>query len=400
MLAIITTKLPIASRRPSTRDSMIGPQPWARKLASVGLAVIEFHSEMSRIQSAAPLADVGEIEPKTASWRAHHGPMTRRNSASGGHAGEDRDRRAIVDVAPGAPARDARAAPERRSASQMSPIEPARRTPSLRASVASPASRPAIANDRPSPLRPRAVSHSVAGDERMEDREVLGLGHEHGGGARDRGDHAGRRGHDRAGAGVPGDDPRQRRHERADEHAGQGARERRSGRGARRTAPAGSSRGAASGRSRGSAGRRDRAADCRPRRRSRRSRRSGRCRRRSPARRRRSSRNPGTPDRDTGPRARLGPQGPGGTVQPRSARRGSLPNEVGHSAPTNRATTHRNHRAPLARAPNSRRAPFAALDQEIEGSNPSSLATPYVASARFGRSQRSASSSSIPLRRA
>ena len=32
----------------------------------------------------------------------------------------------------------------------------------MRASVASPASRPAMANERPSPFRPRAVSHSVA----------------------------------------------------------------------------------------------------------------------------------------------------------------------------------------------------------------------------------------------
>src|SRR6185503_18253758 len=79
---IITAKLPIASNRPCSRDAMIGPQPWEKKYAGVGSTVIEFHSEICRIQRAAPDADVGEIEPKTAIWRAHHGPITTRNRAS------------------------------------------------------------------------------------------------------------------------------------------------------------------------------------------------------------------------------------------------------------------------------------------------------------------------------
>src|SRR5258707_14887377 len=77
-----TTKLPIAEVSPSIRLEMIGPGPWARNDASDGWAVIEFHSWMFRIQSAAPFEDVGEIEPNTDSWRAHHGPMTTMNSAN------------------------------------------------------------------------------------------------------------------------------------------------------------------------------------------------------------------------------------------------------------------------------------------------------------------------------
>src|SRR4051794_33590526 len=81
-LEISTAKLPTASRKPWSREARIGPQPCARNEDSDGLAVIEFHSAMFRIQSATPVDDVGEIEPKTASCRAHHGPMTTMNNAN------------------------------------------------------------------------------------------------------------------------------------------------------------------------------------------------------------------------------------------------------------------------------------------------------------------------------
>ena len=106
-----------------------------------------------------------------------------------------------------------------RSASHTSPIAPASRIPSLRASVARPASSPASANERPSPLSPRAVQPERRRHERMEDREVLRLGHEDGRGAGDRRQHARRDADDRARAGVAGDEPGQRRGERADQDA-------------------------------------------------------------------------------------------------------------------------------------------------------------------------------------
>src|SRR6185295_2709618 len=82
MLAIITQKLPRASTRPWRREARIGPQPWAKKWAGDGSAVIEFHSLIVRIHRAAPDDDVGETEPNTSSWRAHHGPITSMNRAN------------------------------------------------------------------------------------------------------------------------------------------------------------------------------------------------------------------------------------------------------------------------------------------------------------------------------
>ena len=44
--------------------------------------VMLFHSAMSRMKRTLPDAVEGESDPKTASWRAHHGAMTSRNSAT------------------------------------------------------------------------------------------------------------------------------------------------------------------------------------------------------------------------------------------------------------------------------------------------------------------------------
>src|SRR5215210_4406205 len=73
---MITAKLPIAATSPSTRVWMIAAKPWSRNRWIVGTIVIEFHSSMFRIHSALPDDAVGEIEPKTASCRDHHGAIT------------------------------------------------------------------------------------------------------------------------------------------------------------------------------------------------------------------------------------------------------------------------------------------------------------------------------------
>ncbi len=83
---------------------MIGPNPWPRKYAGVGSTVIEFHSEIWRIQSAAPVDDVGEIEPKTSSWRNHHGPITSMNSAKAATAARTVIGGPVVDPRPRAAA--------------------------------------------------------------------------------------------------------------------------------------------------------------------------------------------------------------------------------------------------------------------------------------------------------
>ncbi len=62
------------------------PRPWSRKVDRVGWPTIEFISASERIHRIRPDADDGEIEPKTVSWRAHHGAITSRNSPSEANA--------------------------------------------------------------------------------------------------------------------------------------------------------------------------------------------------------------------------------------------------------------------------------------------------------------------------
>ena len=191
---------------------------------SDGFATIEFHSRKSRIQSAAPLEEVGEIEPKTASWRAHHGPMTMRNAPSARRPARTliawRSSTRVQERVP----RRARST-RTRSASQIMPSVPPSSTPSLRVSASTPARKPASTKPRPSPRRPRDAAQSVAGDERHGDRECLGLGHEHGDRAGNGDEDARGPGRVRGAPGIASDRPRERRRQRADQQARERARE-------------------------------------------------------------------------------------------------------------------------------------------------------------------------------
>src|SRR5579862_4667706 len=151
-----TTKLPSAQLSPLRSWAAIVAKPWASQDWSVGWAVIEFHSEMLRSHRAAPLEEVGEIEPNVASWRAHQGPITTKNPTSARNpANHEIGWRSSTWLQPRPPRR---ARHQRtRSASHTRPTAPASRTPSLRARDARPARNPATANDRPSPRRPRAT---------------------------------------------------------------------------------------------------------------------------------------------------------------------------------------------------------------------------------------------------
>ena len=113
--------------------------------------VMLFHSEMSRMNRTLPDAVEGESDPKTSSWRIHHGTMTRANSPTHAAAAPNpmAGRREPAD-------RQAR----QRSQAKARPSATRTSRPSLRDSVASPARRPAPANARPEPLRPRAPSQS------------------------------------------------------------------------------------------------------------------------------------------------------------------------------------------------------------------------------------------------
>ena len=76
------TKIIIAAIAPPIRVSMSGPMPIPSRWSSEAGIVMLFHSPMSRMNRTLPDVLDGESEPKTASWRAHHGAMTRTKTAT------------------------------------------------------------------------------------------------------------------------------------------------------------------------------------------------------------------------------------------------------------------------------------------------------------------------------
>ena len=86
--------------------------PWASNFASVTSAVMLFHWRYSASQRAVPVEAVGEIEPKTDTWRYHHGTTIEEveREAAGGRG--EREMRAVV-AAPGADPVDDEDEPDR-----------------------------------------------------------------------------------------------------------------------------------------------------------------------------------------------------------------------------------------------------------------------------------------------
>ena len=113
--------------------------------------------------------------------------------------------------------RAARSPARQRSHRKATPSAARTSRPSLRDSVARPASRPATAKDRGDPLSPRAPSQNVASDERLVEREVVGLDQVHGRQRPGRRRGRRRRARHRPAPGVAGDGPGQRRGDGADE---------------------------------------------------------------------------------------------------------------------------------------------------------------------------------------
>ena len=129
--------------------------------------VMLFHSPMSRMNRTLPDAVEGESDPKTASWRAHHGAITRTKSADAGDRRPERDGRGAATGrrarrASGPRRRPGRAPPGRagRRCGKGSPARPAGRRPRTA---------------RPEPFRPRAAIHREPSDQRLVEREVVGL---------------------------------------------------------------------------------------------------------------------------------------------------------------------------------------------------------------------------------
>ena len=75
------------------RVAMSGPAPIPSRCSSEAGVVMLFHSPMSRMNRTLPEAVDGESEPKTASWRAHHGAIDEGEDGDAPDRGRERDRR-------------------------------------------------------------------------------------------------------------------------------------------------------------------------------------------------------------------------------------------------------------------------------------------------------------------
>ena len=117
--------------------------------------VMLFHSPMSRMNRTLPEVVDGDSDPKTTSWRAHHGAMTRTKTATAPTAAANGivGRRAPAD-------RQAR----QRSNRKTTPREASTNSPSLRASVARPANRPARTKESPGRPDPRSARAAIQSD--------------------------------------------------------------------------------------------------------------------------------------------------------------------------------------------------------------------------------------------
>ena len=132
-----------AATSPPMRVSRNGPIPIPSRWSRLAGVVMLFHSPMSRMNSTLPEALEGEMDPKTASCRSHHGAMTSTKTAT--HA------TAAANGMAGRfePRRPPRAPPIEQE--DREPRLPRTSSPSLRDRVARPASRPAAMNARPEP---------------------------------------------------------------------------------------------------------------------------------------------------------------------------------------------------------------------------------------------------------
>ena len=169
----MTAKISRADPRPSRRLARIGTEPLGQELVERGLGGDRVPLVDRRGSRAPPRSSSsGEIEPKTASWRAHHGPIAERGRGRRRQAGPDRDRateprRRVQRSAPG----HAGAASGRRSASQTRP-DGAGAGGCRRCGRARPA-RPGARRGRRrgrSPLRPARHQPERGRDQRLEDR--------------------------------------------------------------------------------------------------------------------------------------------------------------------------------------------------------------------------------------
>ena len=169
--------------------------------------VMLFHSAMSRMNRTLPDAVEGESDPKTSSWRDHHGTMTRANSPTHAAAAPNpmagrRSRRS-----PGPPAIPGEGQ-AKRNQDEQAVVAGQRREPGEEACPRECAT---------GALEAAGAEPERANDERLVEREVVRLDQVHRREEREGDEHAGADRNQRARTRVARDGPRQRGRQRADQ---------------------------------------------------------------------------------------------------------------------------------------------------------------------------------------
>ena len=144
--------------------------------------VMLFHSAMSRMNRTLPDAVDGESDPKTSSWRSHHGTMTRAKSPTHAAAGAEPDGGAPrAGRPPGPPAVPGEGEAERHEDQQAVVARQGRES----------GEEACAGESAPGTLEPARAEPERADHERLVEREVVRLDQIHGRQEREGDEHAG-----------------------------------------------------------------------------------------------------------------------------------------------------------------------------------------------------------------
>ena len=198
----------MAATRPPIRLAASEPHPCESSHPRLAGVVMLFHSSMERMKSTLPDADDGEIEPKTASWRANHGASTTRKSAKQATAAH----RGIAGRREPPPRHAGPAIPREGKRERRAHEDPVVAGQGRQAHEEAAERERARVATQPARAHPERTGH-----QRLVEAEVVGLGHEDGGGQGDGHQDAGPHGNEAGGSRVAREGPRERRRQRAQE---------------------------------------------------------------------------------------------------------------------------------------------------------------------------------------
>ena len=169
-----TEKMNAAATNPPTRVSSSGPMPIPSRWSSVAGIVIEFHSPMSRMNSTLPDAVDGESEPNVASCRAYQGATASSEQRDRAERRDERDARRARRRSP--PNADASAEP----VPQPDGAQDREHEDAVVARQRRDAGEQARGDERAAaPAQAAGGEPQRPGDERLVQREVVGLDHVH-----------------------------------------------------------------------------------------------------------------------------------------------------------------------------------------------------------------------------